>query len=234
MANLSTVTNAAFDALAAAVPAPFGPLTRVGTLQATNRIVPNSREPIEVYGAGGTNDIHFFVSYEDLSDTATTQTKLREAYGHRYKYYDAENFIEALWLSILAPAGTRVDPLTVTEENYATLARTFQYYKDFRELPPVFDWYETKKANRNKVSFTTAVTSAAVRTITNTSTGYHYERFIVDWGDAISTSIQDLAGNFTTAAHTYTVDGTYNIRLFGIGRGGIPEPFIDSEIVNVP
>lgn len=231
MADLATVTNAQFDTLASGVPGPFGPLTRVGSLEEATRLVPNSRTPIEVYSStAGIGDTHFYISYEELSDAKVTERILREAFGVRYNVLDLQVFAEMFHGAIEA-----VDVLDATHEDYERTMGLIQFYPKIRDFTAKWDKYELKNSNRIQASFTLAVTSAAVRTMTNTSTGYDIQTYVIDWGDGTFDRIDSTpAAPFTTQAHTYTADGTYEIVLYAAGGGGVDKSPVDSEVVNVP
>lgn len=234
MADLTTVTNANFDTLADAVPGPFGPLTRVagatGSLQNATRFLPNSRTKIEVYSdVLGVNGPHFFISYEELSDTAVTERIMREAFGVYYNAYDLQVFLEVAYNSIVGIA-----PEDLTEADYERTMRLFQYFPKLRDLPPVWEKSELKNSNRNVASFTLSGTGAT-RTLTNTSTGYHIDTYVIDWGDGdIETYSATEDEPFVDADHVYDADGTYNVQLYVGGRGGFDISPVDAELVNVP
>lgn len=96
MALDTTATNAQFDARLAAVPAPFGPLTRVGTdtdLDTAPTYDPNIYMEFHVKTALG-GDMH--ISYVQLANTMVTNQKARAAHGQYTAMWDMVSLMTAL------------------------------------------------------------------------------------------------------------------------------------------
>src|SRR5258707_294206 len=94
MSNLTTVSNSTFDTGAAAVPGPYGPLTRVDSLDALPRSVPNSETPIAVTGQGG---LALYISYNDMVRADVRDSLLLEAYGRAQFLAKLKTFAEILY-----------------------------------------------------------------------------------------------------------------------------------------
>jgi hypothetical protein len=228
MGNLATISNATFTTACGLVPGPFGPLTRKGSLEEADRFTPNSQQLIEVYSTaiGDVAATNFYISYEQLTDEAETEKVLREAFGIQYNFYDVQQF-----LTIANAVAQTFDVLTATAEEYEAVARLFQYFTKLRNLVPAMGWAELGNSNVNRAYFTLSSPSTAdIRRLTNASTGYHIDTYVIDWGDD---TVEYFEAPITTKDHTYTVDGTYVITLYVMGRGG-QDSFYRSEVVNVP
>jgi hypothetical protein len=208
MANYATITNAQFNTAVGLVPGPFGPLTRVGNLEAADVPQPNSHIRFAVTGQGGKA---FFISYDELSRPDVRDDVIREAYGLGYIINDLKDFAE-----ILNASAARLNVLTSTPEQYRDTFNLFKTYPPIIGLTPVFDMSEQSKSNILKVSFTVSGTGAN-RSVVNTSTGYDLTNttWDWDWGDGTAHStVED------PTPHTYAADGSYTITLRAGGRGG--------------
>lgn len=226
---LTQISNATFDAALAAVPGPYGPLTRTGSSPATDldalpRVEPNARTEFEVVGQGS---VHFFISYEQLVNTDLLNDKLREAYGIKFRFNEAREVAETIFRYL-----DSVDPLALTVAQYQEYMRLWQYIVPIiGHLNPQHSFQEVTRANIVDAAFTTsAAPTAGHRTVVNTSTGL-VDYYLWDWGDG-AVSLQ-VAGAAVPSPHLYAVDGTYVIRLIAVGPGGVDE-HSDSEVVNVP
>lgn len=222
MSNYATISNATFAAACAAVPGPFGPLTRVGDLEAATVPVPNSHIRFAVTGQGG---LAFYISYDEMSRAGVRNDVLREAYGLPYIVNELKTFIEVLYNASLQMD----DILTATAEEYRDVFNLFKYYPAIIGLTPVHSFSEMSKSNELVASFTMSGTGAT-RAVVNTSTGYDQATafWIWDWGDGEYSYVEN------PTPHTYAVDGTYDVRLLVGGRGGFSISPTDSEVVNVP
>jgi hypothetical protein len=219
---LVNVSNATFDAALALVPAPFGPLARAAgvDLDALPRVEPNSMTQYLVDAQG---PVQLYISYEELTTPDVLNQKLRKAFGIAYRFREAQVLVEALNYLL-----QEVDVLTLTAEEYQEYMALFQYLVPITgHLNPKFNYSELSKSNEVDASFTVSTApSAAHRTVVNTSTGL-ISRYVWDWGDG------ELSFEEDPAPHAYAVDGTYVIRLFAFGAGGV-DIYEDSETVNVP
>ena len=163
MSNYATITNSQFNTACAAVPGPFGPLTRVGNLEAATVPVPNSHIRFSVTGQGGKA---FEISYDELSKPDVRDDVIREAYGVGYIINDLKEFVE-----LLNAAAARLNVLTSTPADYHDVFQLFKYYPAIIGLTPVHNRAELSKNNKIEANFTTSG-SGASRSVVNTSTGY--------------------------------------------------------------
>jgi hypothetical protein len=222
---LVNVSNATFDAALALVPAPWGPLTRSGTttdLDTLPRVEPNSETKYEVVGQGS---VHFFISYEELTNPAVLDNRLRKAYGIQFRFYEVQTMVEAL--SILFQD---IDPLDVDAEQYQELMNLFVYLVPLTgNLMQKFSYSELSNDNKVDASFTISTApSAAFRTVVNTSTGL-ITNYVWDWGDGTYSFEED------PAPHEYLVDANpVYVRLFAFGAGGVDIFTSPAQNVNVP
>lgn len=223
MTNLATKSNAQFDAVAGAVPGPFGPLARSSgvSLESTPRITPNSHIPIQVDGQGG---VSFMISFDQMSDVAVRDRIIAEAYPVGSLTQNLQEFVE-----LLALATARLSPLTATPQQYHDVFQLFKYFPPIIGITPVHNYREIKNSNKVKASFTSSG-GAAVRTVVNTTTGYDLNdaTWDWDWGDGTAhATVED------PTPHTYLLDGTYTITLRVGSRGGF-DKFTESVTMNVP
>jgi PKD repeat protein len=215
----TTVANGAFDSLAAAVPAPFGPLTRVGSLATEPRVLPNSGTRIAVTGQGS---VAFEISYDELNNPGVRDGVIAEAYGFRNALLDLKTFAEAVYRET-----SQIDLFTGTEAQYAEAMRMFQYFEPIIGLPGVKYWDIEHKANVIKASFTYSGTGAS-RTFVNTTVGYGITQWFWDFGDGTYSYVED------PAPKTWAADGVKVVRLIATGRGGGSHEYKTSITVDVP
>lgn len=204
----TTVTNAAFDSLASAVPAPFGPLTRVGDLEADPRVIPNSGYRIAVTGQGS---LAFEISYDELNNAGIRDDVIAEAYGWRNKLLKLKTFSEAIYR-----AANELNLFTSTEADFAEVMRMFQYYEEIQGMMGVKYWDIEHKGNRVKAHYTVSGTGAT-RTFVNDSTGYAITHWFWDFGDGTYSFVE------SPGPKTWSDDGPYVVRLIATGRGGSHE-----------
>jgi hypothetical protein len=87
----ATITNGNIDTAAAAVPAPFGPLTRVTSV--ADLPTPNSEITLELTAATGET---VYMTYEQLQDADVVQRILSYATGLQYKTQEIIDTIETI------------------------------------------------------------------------------------------------------------------------------------------
>lgn len=213
---LTTVNNGTFDTAAAAVPAPFGPFTRVGNVPNTS---PNSNVPQKVTAFSGS--VTLYVPYDTLNNATLLAKFIKDNFGIDYLIYQLGLVTRVIdeHLKDIAP------PLTTAAEERSVLQALSIIPTLFGTLP----WKaltEYDKSLEASISFT-ATPSGANANIVATVSGQVYWR-LWDFGDG-QVSIVDT----NSFSHTYSVDGTYVIKLIVIGAGGIKE-FRRSVTIDVP
>lgn len=222
---LATISNSTFDTALGLVAAPYGPLTRSGTttnLDTTPGALPNSMISYEVVGQGS---VHLFVSYEELTNPAVLNAKLREAYGLAFRYREALLIVEALFRTL-----NTVSPISVTADQYQDMIHLFQYLVPIiGQLNPKFSYSELSNANAVVANFTISTApDASHRTVVNTTTGLATDYFW-DWGDGTFSVGED------PAPHQYLVDANpVYVRLIAFGPGGVDIKTSAAQNVNVP
>jgi hypothetical protein len=212
--TLATKTNGQFDTAAAAVPAPFGPFTRVDNVAA---VAPNSHLPVQCTAFGGTKTI--YVSFDTLNDAKLLEAFIRDTFGIEYLLYQI-----SLVSKVLAANIAEIDPpLTTAAEKQEIL-------KSLSIIPTLFGTFpwkahiENDKSLEVQVDFSGTPSGADLALVQDIDGQYYLKLW--DFGDG-ATSLDD------NPTHTYDLDGTYDVRLIVIGAGGIKEKR-KSFTINVP
>lgn len=210
MAGLSTITNGNFDSLCAAVPAPYGPLTRVDSVVATS---PNSDLPITVTSA---LSVSFEISYDDLNDRQISHQVIRQAHQG---IGQNEAVVQLAWaMDVLAAYadGYSAPPLTATETQ-----TIYNILKQQRSLAGLNVWKGDEEVDGFEdthviASFTSVDGTDGTVTLTNTSTG-DVDYALWDFNSGESTA---LLSDETAGAVTFDpIDGagTYSVSLTVVG-----------------
>jgi len=213
---LSVVNNGTFDTAAALVPAPFGPLARSGDVP---NVSPNSNVPTLVTAFSAT--VEKYITYDTMTDADLLAKWIQDNFGIDYLVYQlglASRVIDE-HIKDISP------PLTTAAEERAILQSLSILPTLFGGLP----WKaltEYDKSLEMHLAFT-ATPSSADADIVDTSTGQIFWK-LWDFGDGSVSVVDD-----DSFSHTYSVDGTYVIRLIAIGAGGIKE-LRKSVTINVP
>lgn len=181
----ATITNATFDTAAAAAPAPYGPLTRVGDLDATPTISPNSDVEVECTSAAS---VTLFISYEQLNgDTVQRDMIIKEAHGVNAHIQDFEDLVTALNTLFSV---TEWDSLTTGAEDWTKIIRCIQALEELAAIIPTHAFEEVDDSNTLLVaSFSVAQSGTGNRDVvfTNLSTGlYHHILWILDDGNIVT------------------------------------------------
>lgn len=135
----TTINNATFDAALAAVPAPYGPLTRSGTttnLEAGTRPAPNSDIRFHVKSAAGYD---VYISYEEVVSADKYAPILKKAHGVRSVVNDFKTYINALDLAL----DTVSNPFTLSDAEVQAILRLFQASPQIFAAVPFGGFYET-------------------------------------------------------------------------------------------
>lgn len=199
----STITNGNFETACAAIPAPYGPLTRVGGVA---NMSPNSHVAIEVTSALGET---FYVSYNQLQDWPTMSELLREVHASSHSAWADEAINAALVLYRLLGdhdvAGTTFD----------TEARLALYrIQQLAAMQPIMDWIEY---DVDPTAFD------AVPTISKTGTREYTINFFVqgDFDFIYARFLNDTIVSTAKSSLTQNVDGSYDlVHTFLVGEVG--------------
>lgn len=229
MATLIAITNATYDTAAAAVPAPYGPLTRVTDLEPTPSAVlplvaPNTDWQVENTAASG---VTVWITYNQLIDPVTALDIIKEAHGVNSAIQEIEDLIVAM-NDVFAVA--EWDSLTAAPADYTKLVRAFQSIPRLFLSIPTFAYEEVDARSDDFLAdFSIVQSGTGDRTIviTNVSTGlYHY----ILW--SFGGDVEDLDGNVLPLVsgedpappqfvYTGTGADTLELRLTLIGPQGI-------------
>lgn len=215
----TTVTNATFDAALAAVPAPYGPLTRTGTATDLQEptVTPNSNLRVAVRSVP--TQMIFQISYEDLLNVQVRDDLMKEAHGYRGVFLDLKNFIAAMNLSLAS-----VNPLTASPELFGLILNALAMLVPAVNQAERHTNLSSEPYSPVTASYTTSGTGAT-RTFTNTSTGRALFRLWTFGDGTYSTGV--------SPTKTWTVDGTYVVRLVNIGANGLVTA-TSSPAIDVP
>jgi hypothetical protein len=215
---LTTVDNTAFDIPLAAYAAPYGPLTRTGTLTDldTNPMIsPNSNIPYHVKSATG---VDVYISYDQLAIPFVAKDIVEDAHGEASQLLKLEAWVAQLTAIINHANFNALD---------ASPGALQMFLKAFQALTLLgiripFEGYPEVSPDKNTVlnaAFSVADVSDVI-TVTNTSTGkYHFG--MIYWGDG-HTELIDNVDVQPTIVHDYAHAGaaTYTIRMWLIGYNG--------------
>lgn len=228
---LSTITNATLDAALAAIPGPYGPLTRTGTDTdlTVNPIAPNSMLKLHFKSTVNT-DIDVYASYDQLvDDTQVRDDILEDAFGLRAKIAGKLD----PWVTQMNAVinGANFNALTMTEgavvNAWMSLLRMFVSLVELGIDIPWEAYHEIDGHNREVFNATFAlVDNANVVTLTNNSTG-QYQVALVDWGD---NSIELWRGEDLVHDYTGAAAGAYTVRMVLVGPKGVD---FHTDVVNV-
>jgi hypothetical protein len=228
----ATVTNAQFDTACAAVPAPFGPLTRVSDLETAPTVAPNSHIAYETTSAA---DVTVWISYEDLATTVRRNDIIKDAHGVNAYLYDLSVLVDALD-DIMSTAP--YDPLTAPPSDYRIILRMLAAMGNIAtSLMPYEAYEEVRDSNQAlDIEFTASqVDATLISTVTldNTSTGL-VSGYLLDWGDGSGFQQTDVEADWV---HVYdraamgAGDDVYNVTLIGVGPQGVQ---VDVVAVTIP
>jgi len=213
---LADIDNATFDGVAAAVPGPFGPLTRVTDLE-TNVVSPNSQMPVRVTSV---LDVAFDISYDEMNDTDMLNKRLHEAHGALYVYYAMCQAITVLYAHIT------VDLSTVTPAMIYTFLAAMRNLDSLYAMVPHQAAYEYDHNLDIVADFTATDGTDGTADFDQTITG-DVDWFAWDFGDA-----NDLALGITEdPTHDYGAADTYTVSLIVMGRGSRFPVVVTKDVV---
>ena len=217
MGNLQTVSNAQFDTACAAVPPPFGPLTRVGNVPS---VAPNSHIATTVTSAAPFSRT-FTISYNDLTDARTRDRILREAH--------APDYADHLVIGSLLRAATAVHLSTgmapMSKANYSRLINTLLYTSRVFGAHPIEAWKEVDTNQTVRLGTITPAVSGNNVTLTVNYSGAA-EYLVVAYNRHANTNDAGVVFNLTSSPQTlpafnYGAAGTYKPVVVLVGPGGV-------------
>lgn len=215
---LSLKSNANFDTIAGDVPAPYGPLTRVGSMPDLNY---NSNQPIEVTSALS-KTLH--ISYDDMVDVSVRDKILAEAHstgGVVHAGYVLHQLVNVLKAHLDAAD----DAGWYTDVEFANAIKILRYFQPIFALLPISAYLEYDGVPVS-VSFTSDDTALVVD-FTNTSTG-EADFYLWDFGDGETSMAEGFAP--TPVEHTYDGADTYTVTLTAVGPGGVKSVSADVTV----
>lgn len=228
---LSDVTNTLLDAALAAYAAPYGPLTRTGTLTDLDTLPtlsPNSDVQYHVKSTiNSAPDI--FISYDQLANAAVAASIVEDAFGLNRNMKLLADWVVQLDAII---NHANFDPLTAPTHYWQILLKAFQAMPKLGITIP-FETYNESAPHLEtfNAAFTLADVSDVI-TLTNTSTG-KYQYALVYWGDGHMEIIND-PDNQPTVVHDYAhaAAATYTVRLWLIGYEGRVDVATGSAVIS--
>ncbi len=111
---MATITNTQVNTAAAAVPAPYGPFTRITDLNILP--VPNDMHNIQFTDANGKN---VYMTYAELTNATMRNERVAEVYGFEYVLHDLINKVAAINTSLQAMKQTDGSGYTAQQFNDA-------------------------------------------------------------------------------------------------------------------
>ena len=208
---LTTKTNANIDALAGAVPAPYGPLTRVTDMDALGYI-PNSDRPIAFTSNVSTTAVS--MSYDQLADVRTRDEILKEAHSKRNINGEFDEMVKAI---AVLYAYTSSMSLPHLDSEKVLVLEGLRAQREIVAQPPNFINMNANPPVTLIVDFTVVDAEGAgaglAAQVTNTTVGGFLYRW--DWGDGTFSTGQNPAN------HTYGGAGVKTVTLTVIGWEGV-------------
>lgn len=206
---LTLKSNANMDSVCAAVPGPYGPLTRVGDMADVDL---NSGMPVEVTSA---LSVTLFISYDDIVDVTVRDKILAQAHSTNGKFHVGYLFhllVQVMYnhFAVMDDAGW------YTGIEWQKMVQMIRYFQPLTAMIPdiAFTEYDEEPV---QAAFTYDDTLLVVD-FTNTTTG-EAEYYLWDFGDG---SVSITAGFAPTPVqHTYAGAGSKTVRLIAVGSGGI-------------
>lgn len=200
----SVITNSDYDTRAAAVPAPYGPLTRVGDVPDRD---PNSNVKIEATTAIG--DTPVLLSYDDLGEPEVVDRVMEESHSGRGMNVPQVQSIKSTAEQIFRLAESYGNPPYTDLE----LRRLIELVR----TNPHFTYQPDKRSEYAKdrvvAAFTVTDEGSSVASVEDQSTG-KIDEWMWDWGDG-AISFGKEPGD-----HDYATTGAKTIRLTVSGSGG--------------
>lgn len=203
---LSDKTNGQMDTLCASIPAPYGPLTRVGAMPAVSY---NSAMPVQVTSA---QSVTMYISYDDLNDPEI-RLKIFEAFHSQGGKVNSAYLFHLLVRAMYHHFDAMDAAAWYSEAEWKKQIEMIRYFKPLFAMIPIEGFLEYD-ATPVVANFTSSVANLTV-TFTNTSTGSP-TYYLWEFGDgeiSISSS--------TTVSRTYASAGAKSVTLIAIGPGGI-------------
>ena len=209
----TTVNNSAFDAALAAIPAPYGPLTRTGTntdLNTGTRPAPNSDVRYLVMSAAG---VQVYISYDELSSPEKYMPILKEAHGLKALLNDFKEYIAAL-NQVLDDIP---NPLNLSAYEVTYIFDLFQGFPYLMSKLPHQAYYELGSREDLVADFTVSVNNTS-RTVTfNNNTTGDVTAYLWSFGDGTISRAKTPPPKVYNA----TAPASFTIRLLAVGPRGI-------------
>lgn len=203
----TTVTNSDIDTLASAVPAPYGPLTRVDDVPDTG---PNSHMRIKFTSNVNTTEV--YMSHDELDDDDTRDRILEIAHSGRGNNHAAYEL--ALLAEVLNAYAASYSGPPFTDAEAQALVDMVRCSRMVVSQPPNIS---DDPADHVEADFTIVDAGSQVGTVTNTSTGdFDYQLWYWNYG----VDDTDVTVGAVTS-HDFTSADDYDVRLVVIGPGGI-------------
>jgi len=209
---MTVYTNANIDTLAAAVPGPYGPLTRVSDLDTDYKFDDNGDVHLEFTSAVSSTPV--FATRNQLADA----DRLSQILVNAHSGSGVNGGLDAIYNVVSSVAAyLKAAALPYTAQDRATV------FTMLRSVMPLVGMHTSAPLTWNPGGGVTvsAVMSGAVKawTATITVTGAP-SSVIVDWGDGTS----DVgASPLVPMLHNYVAAGAKTIRITAVGKNGVAE-----------
>lgn len=206
----TAVTDMQYDAVCAAVAAPYGPLVRVGNVM---DMTPNSDRRVEVTSALG---LTMFLTYDQIND-ATTITRLlateHSQRGYNHVTWDIFRAIKAIFYNIDSWAGPPYSD--VEHQNVIDALRTIRAL--VAQVPNI----SVDPTDAPVAAFTWVDAGGQAVDVTNTTTPLPATGdilfYVWEWGDVGDYSVGANPANHVFASGA----GNYTVTLTVVGPGGV-------------
>lgn len=214
---LSKVTDGNFDTVAGNVPAPYGPVTRVGSVPDHDY---NSDVKIECTSA---LSVTFYASYDDLNDTDRQEDVLAAAHGGRdmnHLGWLTALGVEVLHEHIESWAGP---PFLDTE--WQTMIGALRYFQHLVGFIPITAYSEIEGGQLVKITASAADSATPNEADLTLTIDGVWALGLIDWKNdgteiTLITPDTDLS---SPIAHDFGGTGAQTIRIVAIGPGGHKE-----------
>lgn len=205
----TTITNGNYDTAAAAVPAPYGPLTRDEDVPDMS---PNSDRKVQTTSALG---VVAFFTYDQVNDLDTIERLLEFVHSGKdvnHPAWDIFRIVQLLYFNMLSYAGP---PYSAVElQTSVDILRTIHRMIGQPPNKNLGGGSESEVQANFTVVDADGAGAGLAADVTNLSTG-DISMYLWDWGDG------DVSLGVSPANHTYGSAGAKTVTLTVAGPGGV-------------
>ena len=213
---LDNITNAEFDAVAGAVPAPYGPLTRVTDMDTNVDYDYNSDVQIEVTSALSKT---LYISYDEMNNVVTRDEILGRA--HSGKDFNHLAYLMTLAVEVINEHAQSYAGPPYSDTEWKTLIGAFRYMGWLAVQAPDLAYFEIETDQIVKFDTLTLSDAGSNNGSLAIDIGGEWTIGIIDWeNDGTVIELINAASLTTPITHDYGGIGAQTVRVVAIGPGG--------------